>query len=176
MRLGRIALFSVLIAVFAGAAIAQSAAIPPKSKPAVTSATEDISGMYSFEHDGEFVQVTIEPQTPEDSGKPVPVSGFISRYGDSDSDRGVFLDHFFSKGTLDKKSLSFSTKTVHSISYEFSGIVERGDGKSRANEGYFILTGTLKQNTIGSDKKTTSRSREITMKSFPDLDEAEAKP
>src|SRR5580692_12886627 len=39
----------------------------------------DYSGMYSFLREGEFVQITVE-----DAGK---VTGFVSRYGDSESDR-----------------------------------------------------------------------------------------
>src|SRR5215469_15707527 len=52
--------------------------------------TEDYSGMYSFLKDGEFVQITIE-----DKGK---VSGFISRFGDTESDRGLFMNQFFKSG------------------------------------------------------------------------------
>jgi hypothetical protein len=63
----------------------------------------EYSGMYSFLRDGEFVQVTIE-----DQGR---VSGFVSRYGDLDSDRGAFLDHFFKQGKLDGNKLTFTTDT-----------------------------------------------------------------
>ncbi len=59
-----------------------------RQSPAASGA--DYSGMYSFLRDGEFVQVTVE-----DQGR---VTGFVSRYGDSESDRGVFLDHFFKSG------------------------------------------------------------------------------
>jgi hypothetical protein len=153
-------------------AAAQSATTQQKTTPAA--APEDVSGMYSFEHEGEFVQITIEPRKPEDAAKPVIVSGFISRYGDLDSDRGVFLDHFFSKGALENQKLTFTTKTVHGIWFEFSGVVERGEAKSRASEGYFVLKGTLKQNTIAADKSVSSKSREMTMKSFPNLDDDQA--
>jgi len=54
--------------------------------------------MYSFLQDGEFVQLTFE-----DKGN---VTGFISRYGDLESDRGEFLDLFFKSGKLDGQSLS----------------------------------------------------------------------
>src|SRR5437879_4792964 len=115
---------------------AQNTAAQRKTTPAAEA--EDISGMYSFEHEGEFVQITIEPRKPEDAGKAVTVSGFISRYGDLESDRGTFLDHFFSKGALDDHKLTFTTKTVHGIWFEFSGVVARGEVKSRASEGYFV--------------------------------------
>ena len=65
--------------------------------------------MYSFSRDGEFVQVTVEEQ-----GR---VTGFVSRYGDSESDRGEFLDHFFKLGKLDGNQLTFTTETVHGVSF-----------------------------------------------------------
>ena len=119
----------------------------------------DYSGMYSFLRDGEFVQVTVE-----DQGR---VPGFVSRYGDSESDRGAFLDHFFKSGKLDGNQLAFTTETVHGVSFEFRGTVERGEGKSRADEAYYVLKGTLVENTTDEAKKTSSRSREVALKSFP---------
>ena len=117
------------------------------------------SGMYSFLRDGEFVQVTVEEQ-----GR---VTGFVSRYGDSESDRGVFLDHFFKSGKLDGNRLAFTTETVHGVSFEFRGTVERGEGKSRSDEAYYVLKGTLIENTTDEAKKASSRSREVALKSFP---------
>ncbi len=119
----------------------------------------DYSGLYGFLRDGEFVQVTVE-----DQGR---VTGFVSRYGDSESDRGVFLDHFFKSGKLDGNQLTFTTETVHGVSFEFRGTVERGDGKSRGDEAYYVLKGTLVENTTDEAKKTSSRSREVALKSFP---------
>jgi hypothetical protein len=131
---------------------------PPASKP-----ESDYSGMYSFLQDGEFVQVTVEEQ-----GR---VTGFISRYGDLESDKGEFLDLFFKSGKLEGKSLSFTTQTVHGVWYEFKGSVERGPGKNPGDEAFYILKGTLTQNNTDADKKTSSKSREVTFKSFPqDMD------
>jgi hypothetical protein len=119
----------------------------------------DYSGMYSFLRDGEFVQVTVE-----DHGR---VTGFVSRYGNSESDRGVFLDHFFKSGKLDGNQLAFATETVHGASFEFRGTVDRGEGKSRGAEAYYVLKGTLVENTTDEAKKSSSRSREVALKSFP---------
>ncbi len=128
----------------------------------------DFSGMYSFLRDGEFVQVTVEEQ-----GR---VTGFVSRYGESESDRGVFLDHFFKSGKLDGNRLAFTTETVHGVSFEFRGTVERGEGRSRGDEAYYVLKGTLIENTTDEAKKTSSRSREVALKSFPqDASPPEAK-
>jgi len=119
----------------------------------------DFSGMYSFLRDGEFVQVTVEDQGL--------VTGYVSRYGESESDRGVFLDHFFKSGKLDGNRLAFTTETVHGVSFEFRGTVERGEGKSRGDEAYYVLKGTLIENTTDEAKKTSSRSREVALQSFP---------
>jgi hypothetical protein len=131
---------------------------PPAPKPA-----NDYSGMYSFLQDGEFVQLTVE-----DKGN---VTGFISRYGDLESDRGEFLDLFFKSGKLDGQNLTFTTQTVHGVWYEFKGTIERGSGKNPGDEAYYLLKGTLTQNNTDADKKTTSKSRDVSLKSFPqDLD------
>ena len=118
----------------------------------------DYSGMYSFLRDGEFVQVTVE-----DHGN---VIGFVSRYADKEGDSG-FLDHFFKSGELDGNQLAFTTETVRGVGFEFRGTVERGEGKSRGDEAYYVLKGTLVENTTDEGKKTSSRSREVAMKSFP---------
>ena len=127
--------------------------------PSPASPGADYSGMYSFLRDGEFVQVTVE-----DQGR---VTGFVSRFGDSESDRGVFLDHFFKSGKLDGNQLVFITETVHGASFEFRGTVDRGEGKSRGDEAYYVLKGTLVENTTDEAKKSSSRSREVALRSFP---------
>src|SRR5579862_9962236 len=76
-------------------------------------ASQSYSGMYTFLKDGEFVQITVE-----DAGR---VTGFISRFGDGDSDRGAFLDQFFKQGKLEGSKLNFTTDTVHGTWFEFSG-------------------------------------------------------
>ncbi len=119
----------------------------------------DYSGMYSFLRDGEFVQVTVE-----DQGR---VIGLVSRYDDSEGDRGVFLDHFFKSGKLDGNQLTFTTETVHGVSFEFRGTVERGEGKSRGDEAYYVLKGSLVENTIDEAKKNSSRLLDVVLRSFP---------
>src|SRR6266849_4204871 len=72
-----------IVSLLAALAAAQKAS--PPAAPAVS--TEDYSGMYTFLREGEFVQITVE-----DAGH---VTGFVSRYGDLERDKGTFLDHFF---------------------------------------------------------------------------------
>jgi hypothetical protein len=118
----------------------------------------DYSGMYSFLSDGEFVQLTVENQGH--------VIGFISRYADSVPDAG-FVEQFFESGQLDGNQLAFTTKAVHGVSFQFRGTIERGEGKNRADEAYYLLKGTLVEKTTDEAKKTSSYSHEVAWRSFP---------
>jgi hypothetical protein len=135
--------------------LAQSQNAPPAPNQSVS----DYSGMYSFLQDGEFVQVTVEDQGH--------VTGFVSRYGDLDSDKGAFLDHFFKDGKLDGSRISFTTETVHGVWFEFKGAFERGAGKNPGEENYYVIRGTLTQYITDTNNKTTTRTREVAFKSFP---------
>jgi hypothetical protein len=137
------------------------------TRPAETTATTEAdaksapaySGMYSFLKDGEFVQVTVE-----EAGH---VTGFISRFGEGESDKGAFLDQFFKSGKLEGSKLSFTTEVVHGIGFEFKGTVVRGEGKNPGDEGYFVLKGTLSENASDVNKKVTTHSQEVALKMFP---------
>jgi hypothetical protein len=118
---------------------------------------EDISGMYSFLREGEFVQITLEQNL---------VSGYISRLGDLESDRGAFLDQFFSKASVHGHDVQFVTKPLHGVSYEFKGRFERGPAKTKAVDGYYVLRGTLKEIVNNDSKNTTARTREVMFKSL----------
>jgi hypothetical protein len=129
-----------------------------KTEPDAKSGQE-YSGMYSFLKEGEFVQVTVE-----DAGH---VTGFVSRFGDGESDKGAFLDQFFKSGKVEGNKLSFTTEIVHGIAFDFKGTVERGEGKNSGEEGYFVLKGTLTENASDVNKKVTAHSRDVVFKMFP---------
>jgi hypothetical protein len=128
-------------------------------QPAENKGGRAYSGMYTFLKEGEFVQVTVE-----DEGH---VTGFISRYGNGDSDKGEFLNQFFKTGKLDGNKLNFTTEIVHGVSFDFKGNVERGEGKNPGDESYLVLRGILTENTSDASKKTTSHSRDVVFKLFP---------
>ncbi len=113
---------------------------------------EDISGMYSFLREGEFVQINLE-----ENG----VSGYISRRGDLDSDRGAFLDQFFSKASIQGHDISFTTKPLHGVTYEFKGRWDRGPAKSKTVDGYYVIRGMLKETINDGSANATSRSRQV---------------
>ena len=96
------------------------------------------------------------------------VSGFISRFGDSEADKDAFLDQFFESGKLDSNHLSFTTKNVHGTWFTFEGTLGRGAGKRPEDEGYYVIRGTLIRFRTDADKKKTSQdSRKVEFKSFP---------
>ena len=132
-----------------------------KSQPSSADVKEGhaYSGMYSFLKDGEFVQLTVEDGSS--------ITGFVSRFGDGDSDKGAFLDQFFKTGKLEGNKLSFTTEVVHGVGFDFQGSVERGEGKNPGDEAYFVLKGTLTENMSDANKKVTSRSRPVVLKMFP---------
>jgi hypothetical protein len=123
------------------------------------STPDNISGMYSFLQEGEFVQIDME-----DGNR---VTGFISRLGDTDSDKGAVLDHLFQEGDLKGNQIHFKTKALHGIWYEFFGKVEQDNSKMPAQEGFHVLKGKLFQYVDDGRDKPNGKSREVTLKSFP---------
>jgi len=179
LLLRRKALLPLTLVMLAGVCHAQAglstrgqnkAAQEDSANAVVPHAAEDISGMYSFVKEGEFLQITLEKTA---------VTGYISRMGDSESDTGVFLDQFFAKADVQGHDVSFTTRTLHSVWYEFKGKFTRGPGKTKGDDGYYILRGTLKELTTNNAEKTvSSRSREVEFKLLAqpeDSDEAPAK-
>jgi hypothetical protein len=121
-------------------------------------ASNDISGMYTFLREGEFVQLTI------DDGK---LSGYVSRFGESDSDKGQFIDQFFDKTSLVGDRLTFNTKTVHGVWYDFNGRVSITPGKQPDSEGYRVMKGTLIQHSTDDKGGEKAMQRQVEFKSFP---------
>jgi hypothetical protein len=148
----------VLIALLCGASVL--AFLPDSSAQSAVSEAPDYSGMYSFLKEGEFMQITLE-----DKGA---VSGFISRFGDSENDKGTFLDQFIKSGTSNGKQLSFTTESVHGVSYTFEGSFDRGPAKKPEEDGYYVLRGTLTRNVTAADGKSTSaQNSQVEFRSFP---------
>jgi opacity protein-like surface antigen len=155
-------LFVVAMAVSASAPAQDASAAKPAAPPTAhkeADAERAYSGMYTFLKEGEFVQLTVEDDKR--------VTGFISRYGESESDKGAFLDQFFKSAKLEGNKLNFTTDIVHGVSYDFHGTVERGEGKNPGDEAYFVLKGWLTENSSDVNKKVTSQSQEVAFKMFP---------
>lgn len=162
----KLVMFFLTVGVFC---CAQDSKPAPKSAPPTTAASradasaeqpsQAWSGMYTFLKEGEFVQLTVE-----DDGQ---VTGFVSRYGDGDSDKGAFLDQFFKNAKADGNRLAFTTEVVHGVWFDFKGTVERGEGKSSGDEAYYILSGRLVESSTDANKKVTTQARDVVLKMFP---------
>lgn len=135
--------------------------------PALNTPAEDISGMYSFLKEGEYLQINLEK---------TGVSGYISRMGDSDTDRGVFLDQFFDKAAIQGHEISFTTRPLHGVWYEFKGKFDRGPAKTKVEDGYYVLRGTLKELSLDEKKNTVAHSRQVEFKLLGQPDDSDEAP
>jgi len=130
-----------------------------------TAPADDYSGMYSFLQEGEFVQINLEEGNR--------LTGFISRY--SDGEKALFVDHFFEKAEFHDHDLRFTTRKVHGVWFDFKGAISRGAGKTRSDEAYYVIKGTLTQYTSDQNQVVTAKEREVTLRSFPQDEEDEAR-
>jgi hypothetical protein len=89
---------------------------------------EDASGEYELDGNGSVVQITIEYDR---------LSGYVTKM-----DQGTALTLFFQHTSIAGSKVSFTTKTVHGVSYAFTGSVLRGDkAMSAAETGFYRLAG-----------------------------------
>src|SRR5260370_3972777 len=95
------------------------AALPAQTAGRGTSNRDDISGMYSFLHDGASVQLNL------DHGN---LSGWVTSFGFLDSDRDTLLARFFAKASLQRDHIYFLSKRIHGCCLEFAGRISREQG------------------------------------------------
>ncbi len=137
-------------------------AFPPIACAQESSAANpnDVSGMYTFLKEGEFVQLSFE------DGK---LTGFVSRFGDTDSDKGQFIDQFFDKASLEGDHLYFKTKPVHAVWYELDGTLTVVPGKQVGDEGYRVIRGKLTLHSGDAKGNDRASEKTVELKSFPDM-------
>lgn len=148
--------FFVLLSAIALIGLPRAAAQQGASSSA---AMNEISGSYTFLREGEYVQITVE------NGK---LSGYLSRFGDADTDKGQFINQFFDKTTLAGNRLTFNTRTVHGVAYDFNGVVSTTPAKKPGEEGYRVIRGKLVQHTTDENQKEKTMQRQVEFKSFPE--------
>lgn len=88
---------------------------------------DEASGEYELDDNGSVVQITIESSR---------LSGYVTKM-----DEGSALTLLFQHTTIQGDRVTFTTQTVHGMSYAFTGIVTRGDAESPSKTGYFRLAG-----------------------------------
>ncbi len=123
---------------------------------------DDVWGTYEFDHSGDTVEIDLDRHK---------LSGYISRLGDAETDSNTPLTFFFDQSSINGGEISFETRVVHGVWYSFRGTIVRGDGKARADEGYYVLHGVLElhhpQNGRDKDANETFESRMVNFKSVP---------
>ncbi len=147
--------FASLFFLSLASALAQQ---PPQPPARGFDPATDPSGMYTFLKEGDFVQITLE------NGE---LSGYVSRFGDSDTDKGQFIDQFFDRGSLKDNQLYFKTKTVHGVWYECTGTISVVAGKQPGQEGYRVIKGTVKRHLTDASGGETVSERKVELTSFP---------
>jgi hypothetical protein len=100
----------------------------------VSTLPDDVSGSYQFDRVNESIEIDIERSK---------LGGYISQLGDAETDSNTPLTFFFDKTSIDGSQIEFQTRVVHGVWYSFSGTILRGAAANRAEEGYYILHGTL---------------------------------
>jgi len=123
---------------------------------------DDVWGTYEFDHSSDSIEIDLNRNK---------ISGYITRLGDAETDSNTPLTFFFDESGLDGAEISFQTRVVHGVWYSFRGTIVRGDGKTRADEGYYMLHGVLALHhpQSGRDKSAdeTIESRNVNFKSVP---------
>lgn len=146
----------VTLLCLASLALAQPRA--PKNPGPASTAIGDFSGTYSFLREGEDLQINVQ------NGK---LDGFLSRYGDSETDNSVLLQHLIEKSSVTGDAVSFTTSKIHGVWFDFKGKVRHGDGKAAADEGYYLLEGAITRYDTAPDGKVSAKSREAQFRSLP---------
>jgi hypothetical protein len=142
----RTRLIFAFIALFTLSAFAQA---PAPSAPA------DISGMYTFLHEGEFVQLTQNGSV---------LSGFISRFADDKQE--TFVDQFFNKASWSNGELTFETRKTKGVWYEFKGSAKQMPGKTAQQEGFIVLAGKLTSHNADPNGKDEAEVKNVEFQSF----------
>ncbi len=117
-----------------------------------SSLPEEASGEYQLGESGEIIEIILQ------AGQ---LDGYISRNGDTESDRGTPLTFFFDRTSVSARRLNFTTWQVHGIWFSFEGTIVRGPGRSREEESFYLLEGEL----VGHDTvERTEQRRSVSLK------------
>jgi hypothetical protein len=127
-----------------------------------SSLPNDVWGSYLFDHSNDSIELDLDRNR---------LSGYITQLGDAETDSNTPLTFFFDQTAIDGGDLSFQTRVVHGVWYSFRGTIVRGEGKTRADGGYYVLRGVLAVHhpASGRDKSADEiiEKRQVHFKSMP---------
>lgn len=111
----------------------------------------DASGEYELDDDGSVVQITLE------DGR---LTGYVTRM-----EHETALTLFFERSTTQGDRISFSTSTVHGLSYSFAGLLARGETQEKSQPGAYRMVGEW---TV--HRGANVEAMRVNLKSTPRLD------
>jgi hypothetical protein len=116
---------------------------------------DDAFGLYRFnDREGPFGEgLQINYQFDQ-------ISGYFSVSAGSNT-HGKVLTYFLSRVTGGDGHLTWETRQVHGTWYSFEGRAARGPGLTRAQDGFYLMDGTL---TAHDDVQKTTQNRTVTFK------------
>jgi hypothetical protein len=116
-------------------ALAEDGIFPPGR----TNLPNEAAGSYALSpNPAEVIEIILNG-----SGDEVRLQGYLTRIGDGVSDRGAPLTYFFARTTVNPARLTFITRQVHGVWWNFAGSIERGSVQTSAQKGFYFLNGTL---------------------------------
>lgn len=125
---------------------------PTQAAKGVSTLPENASGEFTLDSHGSVIQITIEHDR---------LDGYITLMQGNNA-----LTLFFDKTSINGKRVTFTTRTVHGLSYSFAGEILRGDVEAPSLNGYYRLAGKLATN-----RDTTSQTKWVELKSTPRLED-----
>jgi hypothetical protein len=134
----------------ASASQRETAPAPTDYAKGYSTLPDNASGEYELDDNGSVVQITVEDNR---------LSGYVTNM-----DEGSAQTLLFQRTTIQGDRLTFTTQTVHGVSYGFTGIVTRGDEQSPAKPGYFRLAGDWTEYHDGGQQ-----TKSVRLKSTPRL-------
>jgi hypothetical protein len=122
---------------------------------------DDVWGSYKFDHTSDSIELDLDRNR---------LTGYITQLGDAETDSNTPLTFFFDQSAINGGDVTFQTRVVHGVWYSFHGTIVRGNGKVRADEGYYVLRGVLAAHhpESGRDKSADEvvEKREVRFKSM----------
>ena len=108
-------------------------------QPGRSNLPDEASGSYALSPNiAEVIEIILNGQSDE-----VRLQGYLTRLGDGESDHGAPLTYFFARTTVSPTQLTFITRQVHGIWWNFAGTIDRGSAQMSTQKGYYFLNGTL---------------------------------
>jgi len=125
---------------------------PTQAAKGISTLPDNASGEFTLDSHGSVIQITIEHDR---------LTGYVTLMQGNNA-----LTLFFDKTSINGKRVTFTTRTVHGLSYSFAGEVLRGDADAPSLNGYYRLSGKLTTN-----RDTMSQTKWVELKSTPRLED-----